>query len=380
MDRVTDRLTMWALRSVATMMLLGGISALVAGAPLYGMISDSPVARAIAGVVFQISGVFMVSGAAAMYLSRAGGPTLPNERLTTSAADRPDVGGLLIGLAIVLVALPLWLLLLLQPFLAEWSVVARLLAASEIWQGANANMSGVILVPLAGAVTPPLFELAALFAFVVASAVLLALLLSRSRRFPRIYLVCGVLLSALVIASVRGADAAMMAGDAVRQLIEGSSASAEESAQIDGRSRPLHEHRWFNRTGSGVGVVRLSRLDAGDVFLSKGSNNVCDQRRRSRLDADGEHGDRPRNHHQASALSRLRLYPPASSEVATACMAASTCRHFSSEKRPGKIMNPCGLHNAFSQPSSTLIKRSCVAIDTSARRPASSRVRASMPV
>ena len=229
---------MWALRSVATMMLLGGVSALVAGAPLYGMISDSPVARAIAGVVFQISGVFMVSGAAAMYLSRAGGPTLPNERLTTSAADRPDVGGLLIGLAIVLVALPLWLLLLLQPFLAEWSVVARLLAASEIWQGANANMSGVILVPLAGALTPPLFELAALFAFVVASAVLLALLLSRSRRFPRIYLVCGVLLSALVIASVRGADAAMMAGDAVRQLIEGSSASAEESAQLmDGLAR-----------------------------------------------------------------------------------------------------------------------------------------------
>jgi hypothetical protein len=214
------------------MMLLGGVSALVAGAPLYGMISDSPVARAIAGVVFQISGVFMVSGAAAMCLSRAGGPTLPSERLTTSAADRPDVGGLLIGLAIVLVALPLWLLLLLQPFLAEWSVVARLLAASELWQGANANMSGVILVPLAGALTPPLFELAALFAFVVASAVLLALLLSRSRRFPRIYVVCGVLLSALVIASVRGADAAMMAGDAVRQLIEASSPSAEESAQL----------------------------------------------------------------------------------------------------------------------------------------------------
>ena len=232
MDRLTDRFVMWALRSVAGIMLLAGVSALVAGIPMYGMISESPVARAIAGVVFQLSGVFMISGAAAMYLSRAGGPRLPNERLTTADADRPDVGGLLIGLAIVLVALPVWLLLILQPFLAEWSVVARLLAASGIWQGANANMSGVILVPLAGALTPPFFELAALFAFVVASAVLLALLLSRSRRFPRIYIVCGVLLSALVIASVRGADAAMMAGDAIRQLIEGSSASAEESAQL----------------------------------------------------------------------------------------------------------------------------------------------------
>jgi hypothetical protein len=124
------------------------------------------------------------------------------------------------------------LLLLLQPFLAEWGVVARLLAGSDIWQGANANMSGIILVPLAGALTPPLFELAALFAFVVASAVLLALLLSRSRRFPRIYIVCGVLLSGLVIASVRGADAALLAGDAIRQLTQSSTASAEEFAQF----------------------------------------------------------------------------------------------------------------------------------------------------
>ena len=93
-------------------------------------------------------------------------------------------------------------------------------------------MSGIILVPLAGALTPPLFELAALFAFVVASAVLLALLLSRSPRFPRIYIVCGVLLSALVIASVRGADAALLAVDAIRQLTQSSSASAEEFAQV----------------------------------------------------------------------------------------------------------------------------------------------------
>ena len=103
----------------------------------------------------------------------------------------------MIALAIVLVALPVWLLFRLQPFLTEWSRVVDVLAASDLWQGANANMSGIVLVPLAGALTPPLFELAALFAFVVASAVLLPLLLSRSRRFPRIYLVCGVLLSAL---------------------------------------------------------------------------------------------------------------------------------------------------------------------------------------
>jgi len=140
---------MWALRSVATAMLLAGVSVLVAGVPLLGMLPESPVARAIAGILFQLSGVFVVSGATAMYLSRPRAPWRPNERATTSDADRLGIGGWLIALAIVLVALPVWLLLRLQPFLAEWSRVVDFLAASDIWQGANANMSGVVLVPLA---------------------------------------------------------------------------------------------------------------------------------------------------------------------------------------------------------------------------------------
>jgi len=143
---------MWALRSVATAMLLAGVSVLVAGVPLLGMLPESPVARAIAGILFQLSGVFVVSGATAMYLSRPRAPWLPNERATTSDADRLGIGGWLIALAIVLVALPVWLMLRLQPFLAEWSRVVDFLAASDIWQGAHANMSGVVLVPLAGLV------------------------------------------------------------------------------------------------------------------------------------------------------------------------------------------------------------------------------------
>jgi hypothetical protein len=71
-----------------------------------------------------------------------------------------------------------------------------------------------------------------MFAFVVASAALLLLLLRRSQRFPRFYLVCVVMLSALVLASVRAAGAAIVAGEAVQQLIRASSASAEESAQL----------------------------------------------------------------------------------------------------------------------------------------------------
>jgi hypothetical protein len=233
-DKVGDRFAMWALRSVATAMVFAGVSVLVAGVPLFGMFPEAPVARTIAGFLFQLSGLFVVSGATAMYLSRARAPGLPNERATTSDAERPRVGGWLIVMAIVLVTLPVWLLLRLQPFLAEWSRVADVLSTFDMWEGANANMSGIVLVPLAGALTPPLFELAALLTFIVAPAVLLPLLFTRSRRFPRIYIVCSVLLSALVIASLRGADAALLAGEAAQQFIEGSSARAEEEGQLTG--------------------------------------------------------------------------------------------------------------------------------------------------
>jgi len=238
MDTLTERFTMWLLRMTARTMLLAGVSMLVAGAPVLGMLPESPTARSIAGILFQLSGVFVVAGGTATYLSRPRAQWLPNERAPTSDAGRPGVGGWLIALAIVLAALPVWLVLRLQPFLAEWKRAIDVLAASNILQGANANMSGVVLVPLAGALTPPLFELGALVAFVVASAILLPLLFSRSWRFPRIYLVCGVLLSALVVASVRGAEASRLAGNAVGQLIEGSSANAEEYAQLtDGLAR-----------------------------------------------------------------------------------------------------------------------------------------------
>jgi hypothetical protein len=110
--------------------------------------------------------------------------------------------------------------------------VSELLAASGILQGANANMSGVVLVPLAGALTPPFFELATLVGYVGASAVLLPLLLRRSPRFPRIYVACSVLLTALVLASVRGADAALFAADALERLIMETATTVDETAQL----------------------------------------------------------------------------------------------------------------------------------------------------
>ena len=236
MTSIFDRFVAWAARLVATALLVAGVSMLVAGVPLIGMATGFPIASTIARFLLELSALFIVAGATVIYLSRRRGLLFPNESI--AGGERPEIGGWLIVLAIVLVALPVFLTLQLQPFLAEWARVASFLETLDIWRGANANGSGLVLLPLAAALTPPFFELAAMIGFVIASAILLLLLLSRSDSFPRLYVVCLVLLAALVVASVRGAGAVMIAGDAVQQLIDDSSATAEESTQLnDGLAR-----------------------------------------------------------------------------------------------------------------------------------------------
>ncbi len=230
-DTLIDRLTLWVLRSFATGMLFFGVSLLMAGVPVVGMLAESELA-AIAGIFLQIAIVFIVAGAAGMYLSRSRRPLLPNEHRSTSEGARPTLGGWLIALAAALVALPVWLVVRLQSFFAEWRRVVDYLATWDIWSGGDANGSGLVLVPLAGALTPPMFELAAVVSMLAASVMLIVSLLLRSHRFPRVYLVCLILLAAPVIASVRGASAAALAGSTVQQLIVDTSVSADESAQL----------------------------------------------------------------------------------------------------------------------------------------------------
>jgi len=233
MDTLVERFLLWALRTVATAMVLAGVSLLVAGLPLLGTLSEYAVLRTIAYGLLQIAGVFVVAGAAARYLSNRAGPVLPNERGSTFERDRPGIGGWLVALAITLIALPVWLVLRLQAFLTESRRVAGLLAASDMWESANANMSGVVLVPLFGALTPPILELATAAAFIVSSAILLVLLLSRVARFPRIYIALVLLLSGLVLASHRGAATASDVANAVQDLANNSSSfRGDEQAQF----------------------------------------------------------------------------------------------------------------------------------------------------
>lgn len=225
---------MGLLRAAATLMLFAGVAVLLALVPVWGLLTGS-LATAVASTGVQTALAFVAAGAVAMYLTRpAASRLLPGERTATEHDAMPRIGGWLLAFAAALVALPLWVLVRLQPFLNEWRAVLDLLGTLDIWQGAAGNGSGLVLIPLAGALTPPLLELVVMIAFALTSGVGLALILMRSRRFPRVYLLCLVLLSALVFASARGASASRLVADALRQHVRSTSPSATEVTQISG--------------------------------------------------------------------------------------------------------------------------------------------------
>ena len=233
MDSVLERVIAWLLRSAAGVMLFAGVAIFIAAVPVYGFVTDAPLLRAIGAILLQIGGALLLAGGLARVLLRQRG-RLPNERVIVTVDRRPPVGGWLTALVFALTAAPVWLVIHLLPFLAEWRQVIDLLAAEGMWDSANANGSGLILMPLAGALTPPFIELVTMGAFIASSAVIVPLVLSRSPRLPRFYLVCAVLLAALAFASLRGASAATLAGDELRQFVVTTSVSAGEAATMTG--------------------------------------------------------------------------------------------------------------------------------------------------
>ena len=182
MERISDRLALWVLRSIAVALLFFGASMLMAGAPAIGILTESVVVRSIAWIFFQIVIGFIIAGTAAVYLSRLHGPLLPNERLATSDTSRAPLGGWVMAFAVTLVVLPLWLVFRLQPLFDGWAVVIDYLSTWD-WSGANAAGSGLVLLPVAAALTPPTFQLFAALFLIATSVMLFVLLLLRSPRF-----------------------------------------------------------------------------------------------------------------------------------------------------------------------------------------------------
>jgi hypothetical protein len=230
MDGLGARLVAWALRLASTALICAGIAFFAAGIPLFSATSGA--ARDILVIVLQIGAAFVLFGLAAIGAAR-----LPPPSPETHAADVTGgtrLGGWVLLLTVALVAVPIWLLVRLQPFLSEWRVVAGLLASSELFQNANTNMSGVVLLPLFAALTPPFIQLATLAAFVASSVVMLPLLAGKSPRFTRLFVATVLVLTALVIASLRGASAVTLAADALQPFIEESKPRPQEYAEIRG--------------------------------------------------------------------------------------------------------------------------------------------------
>jgi len=237
MDALSDRIVGGLLRLVATALVFAGVALFVAGIPLLRAGSDA--FREILIVLLQIGGAWVLLGLAAIYVSRR-----------PPAADTQPAGWV-IPLAITLLAAPAWLVMRLQPFLGEWRTVATFLSSSNLWQSANANMSGVVLLPVAAALTPPAIELAALAGAVAVS--LLMLIVIRSRRFAKLYVASVLVLAALVAGSLRGASAAAMTADALLPWIEESKPRPEEYAQIRGVLDRYHAAVMPTATTLGIG-------------------------------------------------------------------------------------------------------------------------------
>jgi hypothetical protein len=218
MDGLGERIVSWALRTASTALVFAGVAFFLAGIPVFSATSGAM--RDILVVVLQIGGAWALLGLAAVFTTRR-----------RSLARAP--GGLVaVAFILTVIAIPIWLLWRLQPFLSEWRVLADLASSSNFFETANANMSGVVLVPLAAALAPPFIELAALAVAVATSCAAIGLTAGRSPRFGHLYIAAVLLLTALVLGSMRGARVGRMTVDALQPFIEEPKRRPQEYQQI----------------------------------------------------------------------------------------------------------------------------------------------------
>lgn len=225
-------MTATLIRLAGGLVFLAGIAAALGGFIALRLPEDWGAIARVGQVFVQLGAVLVVGGLASIFLSRRRGWMLPNEASASSAAPRPPLGGWLLGLGAALVALPLWLLSQSQTFFAEWGRVADFLGAEHAWTAATSDMGGLVILPLAAVLTPLSLDLAAVVGVLIASAVLLLLMVSRTPEFPRAYLACAVLLTTLVFASYLGGHAATTALAGLEPSIDKHSRDAAEAAEI----------------------------------------------------------------------------------------------------------------------------------------------------
>jgi len=135
-------------------------------------------------------------------------------------------------MAIALAGLPVWMLFNIRDFLSEWRGIIEIGRKSTMWKDSASSAAGLVLIPIFAALTPPFLELLAVSGFVAASITSLVLLTSRTRTFPRYYAVWMLLLTGLVVVSLRGAAGSTLAAQIVERAVERSTRDTAEAAPI----------------------------------------------------------------------------------------------------------------------------------------------------
>lgn len=242
-DTRWDRVALFCARAAAAVTLMAGLALFTAAMPLVSLLGQSDVARTLSRLGVQVGTALVVCGGLSIWLARPHGVSLPVSRHVArggeprQAESTPSAGGWLGGIAVTLVSAPVWVAVRMQPLVAEWRSLLPLLADTRMWDGANTNGAGVVLLPIFAALTPPLLEVLSLIAMCTASVVLLTLLWRRSVAFPRLYAIVVVLLLGWVIATHRSATGALLAAEEVRRLMEGSSRPQELAVALSVLSR-----------------------------------------------------------------------------------------------------------------------------------------------
>lgn len=205
-----QQLVFGLLRLAASAMVLVGVCSFVAALPLVAIV-DGGVTAAFIRAAVAVGGIFLVAGVAVLYVAR------PNRQ-----AQDADANGWPGLLALTLVLIAAVMIARLGPLAALWKEALVLMDEGKVWEniGAGADLSAIVLLPIAAALTVPALAVGAASAFVFGAIVLLILAWQRSPSLPRAYVSCFLIQSALVIATIYGASLTRRAGDAIEREIK----------------------------------------------------------------------------------------------------------------------------------------------------------------
>lgn len=172
--------------------------------------------------LISIGGALFGSAVVALVVARA--------RPHTSS--RPTTGIWLALLSATLIGLPVLLVVQLGPLTQFWQDVVALGSRLDVWQGANSNAAGLVLVPAAAVLLVPAIQaLTGLGLMTACALLLLPLAIAKSAHIVRVLAVAAVLLGGAISAGAFGVNATAQLGPTVERLIRETPDRGGEQAQ-----------------------------------------------------------------------------------------------------------------------------------------------------